>query len=104
MKALQELKKYLAKAVEEKKILILKSELPNLKEHFEKVDKDIKALEIIKAKQVNVKNLTWFCIDNDNSYEDYVDNFNYYDDDTYFDLGATLLTEEEYGLLKEVLL
>ena len=66
------------------------------------IEKELKALDTIKNKQVNVKNLIEYCYNIALSYEEYVDNFNY--SDNYFDLGKDLLTENEYDLLNEVLL
>ena len=61
-----------------------------------------KALEIIKNKRVNTHNLIMYCFEMNNTYKDYVDTFNYLEN--YWELGKELLTEEEYDLLKEVLL
>lgn len=68
----------------------------------ETIEKSLKALEIIKSKSVNVKNLIIYCFEFKDTYEDYVDVFNY--GDNYWDLGRELLTKEEFNLLKEVLL
>ena len=69
---------------------------------IETIEKELKALEIIKSKSVNVKNLIIYCFELKDTYEDYIDVFNY--GDNYWDLGRELLTKEEFNLLKEVLL
>lgn len=69
---------------------------------LEPIEKELKALEIIKNKSVNVRNLIIYCFEMNDTYEEYVDVFNYCDN--YWELGNELLTEEEYNLLKEMLL
>jgi len=66
------------------------------------VVKKLKALEIIKEKGVNVYNLTCICFKYNETYEQYVIDFNY--GDSFYHLGKELLTQEEFDLLKEVLL
>lgn len=61
-----------------------------------------KAFDIIKNKSANTRNLVIYCFEMDDTYEEYVDAFNY--NDNYWELGNELLTEEEYNLLKEMLL
>lgn len=70
---------------------------------FEGVEKKLKALKIIKEKEVNVYILQWYL--KHSSYEQYADDFerNRRDCDLP-DLGDKILTQEEYDLLKEVLL
>ena len=65
------------------------------------IEKSLLVLKTIKEKQVNVRNLIIYSFEMKESYEDYVDRFNYCDN--FYELGYELLTEEEYNLLKEVL-
>ena len=62
-------------------------------------EKKLKALEIIKEKEVNVYMLLWYFTYS--SYEQYVDAFIGDFDDSV--LSDKLLTQKEYDLLKEVL-
>lgn len=73
-----------------------------VRENLPIIEKELKALKIIKEKEVNVRNLIDYELNHDNSYEEYLDDYNYADN--YFELGHELLTQEEYDLLKEVLL
>lgn len=59
--------------------------------NFEIIEKELKALEIIKEKQANVSALLE--LDNLQQYNDYCDIVS----------GCKKLTQEEYDLLKEVL-
>ena len=70
----------------------LKDKCSNCKEH--------RALEIIKTKSVNVRNLIIYCFEMNDTYEKYVEIFNYCSN--YWELGRDLLAKEEYDLLKEV--
>lgn len=65
---------------------------------FDLIEKSLKTLEIIKNKSVNVRNLIIYCFEMDDTYEEYVDAFNY--NYNYWELGNELLTIEEYDLLK----
>lgn len=83
------------------KDLISKSKFPKFTEYeqyqFEVIETALKALEIIKKKNVNVGYLL-ICDD----YEEYLDDFN--DRQGEGNLPSfELLTQEEYNLLKEVL-
>ena len=70
--------------------------------NFELIKKELEALDIIKEKSVNVRNLIIYCFEFKYTYQNYVESFNY--GDNYWELGKELLTEEEFNLLKEVLL
>lgn len=70
-------------------------------EDIQIVRKELKALEIITNKGVNVRNLIIYCFEMTDTYEEYVDSFNYCEN--YWDLGKELLTQKEFDLLKEVL-
>lgn len=65
------------------------------------IENKLKALEIIKEKQVNVRNLIIYCFEMKREYENYIEMFNF--SDNFWELGKDLLTQEEYDLLKEVL-
>lgn len=71
--------------------------------HYENKNKKLKALEIIKEKEVNVHNFKEIIIKHKWNYEQYVDEEN--DPNTSgHQFAYKLLTQEEYDLLKEVLL
>lgn len=72
------------------------------KRNYDIIEKELKALDIIKNKQVNVRNLILTCLEYHKKYLDYVDDF--YFGDNFFELGTDLLIKEEYDLLKEVML
>ena len=67
-----------------------------------------KALEIIRDKRVNVDYFIYTCVKNDWSYEDYLDEISNSDNlalcgQYCFSNKQPILTQEEYDLLKEVL-
>lgn len=62
------------------------------------VAKKLKALEIIKEKQVNVGNIIHDIEEHGLTYQEYLECYDYYQ------YGGTQLTQEEFDLLKEVLL
>lgn len=70
-------------------------------ETFKREQKELHALEIIRTKSVNVRNLIIHCFEMNDTYEKYVELFNYCSN--YWELGRDLLAQEEYDLLKEVL-
>lgn len=70
-------------------------EYENIDESPEHLAKVSKAFEIIKEKKVNI---CCFCEYNVDTYKDYIATFEK------VNLGKELLTQEEYNLLKEVLL
>lgn len=74
----------------------------DLNEDIKRVVKELKALDIIKNKSVNTRNLLIYCFEMKDTYKNYVEMFNYCDN--YWELGKELLIREEYDLLKEVLL
>lgn len=69
-------------------------------EGVEEIEKSLKALEIIKNKKVNVCMLFWY-FKYKPTYKKYTEAFKELTDEY---LGEEMLTEEEYNLLKEVLL
>lgn len=69
---------------------------------LEIIEKELKALEIIRNKSVNVRNLIIYCFEMKDTYKEYVEAFNYYEN--YWELGKELLTKEEFDSLREVLL
>lgn len=64
-----------------------------------KLKRASEALDIIVQKGVNVDNLFNYVLNFSDSYDMYVENFNY--GDGYFDLGREMLTKEEYYKVKE---
>lgn len=82
-----------------KKLKLLPYPKVNDEEYRRNVIKKLQALEIIKEKQVNVYNLITYHFETEDTYEEYVENFNWC-----VGLGKELLTKKEYDLLKEVLL
>lgn len=73
---------------------------PNMFDMIHTIGKDLKALEIIKNKSVNIHNLIIYCFELSHTYDTYVELFNF--SDNFWELGKELLTIEEYDLLKEV--
>lgn len=89
------------KALREMYQVCLVANVADMRPEFELIEKTLKALEIIKEKNVCVGNLLSYCFETNDTYEEYVKSFGYADN--YWDLGKELLTQEEYELLKEVL-
>lgn len=79
-------------------LAMLKHEKRNIRD----IDKQLKALEIIKEKGVNVGYFIFRLVHNDLSYEEYIEE----QETPYLDIYVSRkkLTKKEYNLLKEVLL
>ena len=65
------------------------------------VDKKLKALEIIKEKEINIQTFKKWIIDRDWSYEDYLTEIGDINVTDYY-FSKIPLTQEEFDLLKEV--
>ena len=73
-------------------------------EQFEIIEKELKALEIIKNKKVDVCSFINYFVESNKPYETYVLYFENPIEIDYVVISEELLAEEEFDLLKEVLL
>lgn len=82
---------------------VLASQIKYDLEQFENIEKELKALEIIKNKKLDVCSFINNFVERNNSYETYVLYFEKPIEIDYVVISEELLTEEEFNLVKDVL-
>lgn len=87
-------------------LAMLKGEGRKERRTVDDIDKQLKALNIIAEKAVNLQRLIDYEFKNNRSYNEYLVDYYHADyyGECYSGLGRDLLTQDEYDLLKEVLL